>query len=609
MPQNINQVTVSGTITDNDYLIGSVDNKLRRVPASHLLQLLPDNINNRVTYLEDKGKVLDARMTAFTALEEGSTTGDAELQDMRIGADGVTYPSAGTAVRTQLTKFGSFAESSLDTGMVEITTTYISNETSVGVDDCTTEGATPSQAYGNGTVFNNDVRITGIKMASTITATTFSLFVFDKTDVLISSETNITPDIEDGVFYLDCPISVPSGGYMLMRFLDGVFYYKNTGASTLKEYQPGVGSLIDSPIKVGIEYVYEDVVQTMSFKNETILPEIQLTDYAMPRFVANRSEECTYFGRWFDHEVNDETHKATNADGSSIAFRISGATTLNIGFNEITAATYTPYYAYSVDGSDFIRKNITDTTIPIADTGEHWVWIVVDGMGENDPVDGGKWYGSIGIYLDGITTDGVVSGVDSMNRQIMFIGDSIVEGINVLGEGSNADTNSATSGFAFRTARMLNAIPLLCGYGGTAVLGNASFHKPIEAVDFNLNGVPVNEQHPDVICIEHGYNDGTLISSGVYTSSDFKAGYNALLDRIKIKYPGVPIICIIPFKQSMKAEIEDCVKDRNYCYVIDTENWGITYTDSAHPNNEGAILAAEKLAKGIVNLFGKQYFM
>ena len=55
-----------------------------------------------VDSLASNQSVLSARMDTFTKLGEGSTTGDAELQDIRVGSDGKIYNTAGEAVREQV---------------------------------------------------------------------------------------------------------------------------------------------------------------------------------------------------------------------------------------------------------------------------------------------------------------------------------------------------------------------------------------------------------------------------------------------------------------------------------------------------------------------------
>ena len=87
MTKDINKVSVISDMGDGFFLV-STNGNLRRVAMND-------------TALAKRLVELIARMDQFTSLEEGSTAGDAELADIRIGYDGQEYSNAGDAVREQ----------------------------------------------------------------------------------------------------------------------------------------------------------------------------------------------------------------------------------------------------------------------------------------------------------------------------------------------------------------------------------------------------------------------------------------------------------------------------------------------------------------------------
>ena len=97
----VNGHTVKSDVPENAKFTDTIydDTEVKEEIAS-----INSNLTSEISRAKETEETLKSRIDTITSLPEGSTTGDAELQDIRVKADGTTATSAGNAVREQVSE-------------------------------------------------------------------------------------------------------------------------------------------------------------------------------------------------------------------------------------------------------------------------------------------------------------------------------------------------------------------------------------------------------------------------------------------------------------------------------------------------------------------------
>ena len=155
---------------------------------------------------------------------------------------------------------------------------------------------------------------------------------------------------------------------------------------------------------------------------------------------------------------------------------------------------------------------------------------------------------------------------------------------------------SVLHAYSWISSQYLHAHPYLIGYGGTGLVNSGSFNTTDYSVDWMTQGISEKDINPNLIVINVGTNDGAA------TDDQFGEKYKSLLNKLILRYPGVPIMCMIPFNQTRANVISKIVTNAQDCYLVETKDWqinGTNTTDGTHPNEKGSNIAGFNLAIAI----------
>lgn len=318
-----------------------------------------------------------------------------------------------------------------------------------------------------------------------------------------------------------------------------------------------------------------------------------------------------FIGRWFPMIVNGKMSMTAISGGQEIRVNFENTSTIGAKFYINPAFTATadtmPYIAWSIDDGAFTRQAIAsngasgEVTINFstsATLGKHKLRIILDGVKENTE----RW-GGVGLHFIGFNKNsgGIITPVPK-RKKILYIGDSITEGVLVMGGTvSIPANNSAQKCYTHVSANLLNCDPIISAYGAVGVTrgGNGGVPTTQDNLFYYKASFPITViESPSIIVINIGTNDTSA------TDDTFKTNYQTLINNIRAKYPNTRIIATNTFGGYKASAIQQVANANTNVTFLDVASWGVIAAGGGglHPNATGQQLAGEKLAEAITTL-------
>lgn len=318
---------------------------------------------------------------------------------------------------------------------------------------------------------------------------------------------------------------------------------------------------------------------------------------AVPTVVRADSPGLVWLGRW---DVTSARAVTVNS-GSRVLLAFSGPrVTVLFDRRGITAP---PQVYTSLDGGPAVVHAVTTDRLVLTAPSpgiRHVLELAVKDVDQRAPRWSTPLRSAVAVRGFALAAGGRLLAPPAVGtRRILFLGDSITQGVRLLGRDRGPNGSDGTRAYPALVASAFRASYQQVGFGGQGVLIGGGGGVP--AAEATLGSVHAGAAadprfRPDVVVVNQGTNDRTA------SPQAFRSAYRAYLSAIRQMYPGATVLAMRPLSGRHAGEVAAAVRALEDPAVldVDTAGWlvpGAHYSDGVHPTAAGHVLVATRLSR------------